>query len=227
MKKLILSVVVLLLAGYTLSAQKVSYGLMTAVNFSTLTLQTRNDLTTSGDHYEVKNGILTGFDGGAFLNIKISKHFSIQPEVHFSMAGNKTFAKTDASASGGNINETNGKQRLNYITIPILLQYQLPKNFFVETGIQTDFLVSAKHSFSVTTNGHDAGSDEYENARSYQKHGFNINFGAGYQFAKLPVGVFARYSLGLADLRLVTDYGTTTKNRTMQLGAFLKLPNKK
>ncbi|MDI3322600.1 porin family protein [Pinibacter soli] len=229
MKRIIPSIAILLLTGYTLTAQKVSYGFRAAANFSKVTnaaFWAEQEHSVISNEFPTvieasKSQILPGFHGGAFFNIELSSQFSIQPEANFNMYGSKTYLKWPGTG-----NETTEEQRLNYFSVPVLLQYRLSKDFFLEAGFQLDFLLSAKRSYRSTNSSHETFTGETTNTDSYKKQGFDINFGAGYQIPKLPVGVFFRYNLGVTNLPTMT-WDKKLENRTAQLGVFFKVPNKK
>ncbi|MDR0659553.1 MAG: PorT family protein [Prevotellaceae bacterium] len=143
-----------------------------------------------------------GFNTGVFGEFKISK-FAIQPEVLFSMQG----------AKGADT-----KFETSYINIPVMAKYYIIKGLSVEAGPQIGFLTSAK--FKPTE------GDSEDVKEIMKKTDFAINFGASYELPIIPVGVFARYSLGITDLydkdKLGIDGGDLGKNRVFQIGAFVK-----
>ena len=97
---------------------------------------------------------------------------------------------------------------LNYINVPVLVQYMAGSGFRIETGPQAGFLVRAENKASGT--GTEVGPN-------YKNIDFSWAFGAGYKFAS-GFGVDARYNLGLSD---VSDVSTVeTKNRAFQVGVF-------
>lgn len=150
-----------------------------------------------------------GFNTGVFGELKISK-FAVQPEVLFSMQG----AKYDIGSDG------KGKIELNYISIPVMAKYYVIPGLSIEAGPQIGFLMSAKDKAD--------GEEDFDMKDFMKKTDFSINFGVSYELPVLPVGIFARYSLGLTDLYDESklepmerdgDYG---KNRIFQIGAFVK-----
>lgn len=137
-----------------------------------------------------------GFNTGVFAQYKFAK-FAVQPEVLFSMQG----AKFDG-----------GKSELNYINIPVMAQYYIIPGLAVEAGPQLGFLISAKDKVD---------GEDFSDVKDFMNStDFAINFGASYELPVLPVGVFARYSLGLSDI--AKEGSDPGKNRVFQIGAFVK-----
>ena len=82
---------------------------------------------------DIKNGVdfasKAGLHLGGLAHIHINPHFAIQPELVYSMQGGK---------------DGNEKLKLNYINVPILLQYMTNEGFRLQTGPQLGFLTSAE-----------------------------------------------------------------------------------
>jgi len=176
MKKLFLLAVVILSASVIANAQ-FGYGIKAGMNLAAL---------NGGEVDKMK----AGFQAGVFGQLKIA-NFAIQPEVLFSMQG--------GAAGSASLN-------MNYINIPVMLQYYLIPGLALEAGPQFGLLLSAK-----------AEGEDIKDA--FKTTDFGINFGASYKLPLLPLGVFARYSLGLTNLDKIADDG---KNGVIQVGAFLK-----
>lgn len=119
--KLILSFFVtsiLCLLSPKLSAQ-VSYGLKSGITMPTQ--------VTSNDEIESKSFV--GFYGGGFININLGRNFSLQPELQFQVLGSNLLGQNDESI----------KTRISYLTIPLLLQYEITKGLKLEIGGQAAF----------------------------------------------------------------------------------------
>lgn len=139
-----------------------------------------------------KGGFVTGLLG----QYKFSK-FAVQPEALFSMQG----AKFDG-----------GKVELNYISIPVMAQYYIIPGLLVELGPQVGFLLSADE---VPNDGDAVDIKDLLNTTDIA-----MNFGASYELSAIPLGISARYSLGLSDLR--KEGSDAGKNRVFQIGLFVK-----
>ncbi|MGH1517173.1 porin family protein [Chryseobacterium sp. JK1] len=195
MKKILLGLA--LVAGTFTFAQKTStststgsarFGLKAGLNISNL----------SGGDFNSK----AGFYGGVFANIPVAQDFSFQPEVLYSGMGAKTKANSDVKAN------------LDYISVPLMIQYNALPNLYVEAGPQFSFLVNSKIKYrSNSTDGKDL----------FKSFDFGIGLGAGYYFTQ-NIGVTARYVAGLTDVAknrpdLSTD---KSKNGVFQVGLAYK-----
>lgn len=148
----------------TASSSPVRFGVKAGLNISTL----------SDSEFNSK----AGFYGGVFANIPVAQDFSFQPEVLYSGMGAK--AKVDSDV----------KANLDYISIPLMLQYNALPNLYLEAGPQFSFLVNSKLKYkSSSTDAKDV----------FKSFDFGIGLGAGYYFTQ-NIGVTARYVAGLTDV---------------------------
>ncbi|WP_079241623.1 porin family protein [Chryseobacterium indologenes] len=148
----------------TASTSPVRFGVKAGLNISTLTDSEFNSKA--------------GFYGGVFANIPVAQDFSFQPEVLYSGMGAK--AKVDSDV----------KANLDYISIPLMLQYNALPNLYLEAGPQFSFLVNSKLKYkSNSTDAKDV----------FKSFDFGIGLGAGYYFTQ-NIGVTARYVAGLTDV---------------------------
>ncbi len=177
MKKVLLSLVVIATTVLASQAQ-VSYGAKAGANLYNF----------SGDDAEGLDSKI-GFNVGGFVNIPVSETFSVQPELVF-------------SAEGAKASEGDGTLNLNYLNIPIMLQYNTPSGFYAEAGPQIGLLMSAKAKLD----------GESEDIKDSFK-GTNISVGVG-------LGFGARYNLGLGNI-LDSD-GGDLKLGGFQLGVSFK-----
>jgi Outer membrane protein beta-barrel domain len=133
-----------------------------------------------------------GFHVGALAHIHVAPDVALQPEVVYSSQGAKFINSTD---------------KLDYINIPVLLQYMFGEGFRLETGPQLGINVG---STNVSTNGNEARLNDVKSTD------FVWAFGLGY-LTRSGFGVDARYNLGLSNIA-IPDYGI--KNRVWQFGVF-------
>jgi hypothetical protein len=75
-----------------------------------------------------------GVFAGAFVNLQISEHSSLQMELEFFQKGSR-----ENPDSSNNYNEY--LFRINYIELPLLYQYTVSKRFKIEAGPSAGFLV--------------------------------------------------------------------------------------
>jgi len=182
MKKLFCSVSAIVLFVSIVSAQQTHFGLKAGVNVASASVSPGND-------YNSKAGLHVG----GLAHIHLNKNFALQPEVVYSM-------------QGGKVDDT--KLKLNYINIPLLVQYMTDNGFRLQTGPQLGLLVSAKT---------EVGDVERDIKDNFTSTDFSWAFGAGFLFPE-GFGLDARYNLGISD---VWDASSTKiKNSVFQFGVF-------
>lgn len=147
-----------------------------------------------GDNGEAKLGFHLGLIGHIHLN----ERFALQPEVVYSTQGSK-----------GKVLGQDVKLNLNYVNVPILLQYMFDNGFRLQAGPQLGVLVSAKNEVNKV---------EVNQKDNYNNIDLGASFGLGYVNPKSNFGIDARYNLGLTDIH-ETGSGSSY-NRGFQLGLF-------
>ena len=203
MKKIFLTIGIIM-SGFAFSQQ---FGIKAGLNVSDI------NNGASGTDMKAKTGIYAGVTA----NIPVSEEFSIQPELIYNQMG----AKTNLYDFGSIIGNVSTTTKLDYISLPVMLQYNLPSNIYLELGPEFSYLVSAKQglSSSVISPSTDINMD-YLNRLNV-----GAGFGAGYNFNK-NIGINARYTLGLTGLGKngnVTDYFLdSAKNNNLQVGLNFK-----
>lgn len=184
MKKVFLSLGLLAGISATASAQA-TFGLKAG---GSLTDFTGADVTGTSNKF--------GFHGGLVANLAFGDALSVQPEVLYSMKG---------AASSAN---TKVKTNLNYIDIPVLLQYNADGLFF-EAGPQLGILASAKLTDGTTDIDVKSGLNTID---------FGYAVGLGYKLETGPM-IGLRYNGGITSLDK-EESGTTAakvRNSAFQL----------
>jgi outer membrane protein OmpA-like peptidoglycan-associated protein len=169
-------------AGVASFAQNgVSGGLIAGANFSKI--HAKENLPTG---YAFRSKV--GFVGGAYLNFPVSSAVSIQPELLYSQMGSKL--KIDTFSSGSSLTYT---QKLNYLSIPVLINFNVGKSFALFFGPQVDFLMAAK------TKDNSSNSTSVDNKSSFQKTDFAGT--AGFTlFPMSAISITGRYIHGFKDI---------------------------
>jgi hypothetical protein len=186
-------VVATILTLNTVNAQHANIGFKAGLN-------SYNISTNSGSSYDSKLGLNIGMFG----HIHLSKQVAFQPEIVYSSQGAKyTYLGTET-----NIN-------LDYINVPLLLQYMFENGFRLEVGPQIGFLASAKSKTNNST------SDIKNDIKGID---LGLAIGLGYVDPKSGFGVDARYNLGLSNIN--NNSNTTAKNVGYQFGIFYLLGHK-
>ena len=155
-----------------------------------------------------------GFNAGVFMNAPLAENFSIQPELLYSQYGDKA----NATVAG---NEYSYSRKLDYVTLPVMFQYNATPSFYLEAGPEFGLLVSAKNKVKNETSGQTVSeSDNYKD----DLNGFNfgLGLGAGYYFTP-NVGLTARYVAGFTDIyKDGQNSGDAVKNNVFQVGLAYK-----
>lgn len=196
MKKLVLG---LALTMGTLSFAQ-SFGAKAGMNVSTIT-----------DDVDMDQKSKVGYYAGVFVNLPVATEFSIQPEVFYNNLGAKYTA----------LNQT-AKLNLDYITVPVMLQYNATPEFYLEAGPEFGFLVNSKvKSDNAAIESLGNAIFDKDNLNSFN---FGVGIGAGYYFTK-NVGLSARYVAGFTDFTKDNSNVTTNsknRNNTFQVGLNFK-----
>ena len=171
----------------TVSAQKVNIGIKAGANFYNV----NND---NGSEYDTKTGLHAGLLG----HIHLAPQLALQPEIVYSSQGAKS-----------NVANINRKLNLDYINVPVLLQYMFDNGFRLQAGPQVGFLVNAKSEVNGVK------TDVKESLKTVD---FGVGAGVGYVHPPSGFGVDARYNLGLSNINENSTVKST--NRGFQLGVF-------
>ncbi len=180
---------VILMAG-SVNAQHVNMGIKSGLNVYNI----HND---NGVKYDSK----TGLHLGLLAHIHLNKIWAVQPELVYSAQGAKYIFSNSET-----------KLNLNYINVPVLLQYMFDNGFRLQAGPQVGFLISAK-----TGNG----TDVKDNFKGID---FGLGLGAGYIKPSTGLGVDVRYNPGISNINENSSVKST--NRGFQLGIFYQFKHK-
>ena len=163
-------------------------------------LNSYNINNNNGTNFDSKLGFHVGMIG----HIHLSKQVAFQPEITFSTQGAKyTYLGTTTDIN------------LNYINVPLMIQYMFDNGFRLEVGPQIGLLASAKSKTNNST------SDIKSNFNSID---LGLGIGIGYINPKSGFGVDARYNLGLSNINENTS--TKSTNVGYQFGVFYLLGHK-
>lgn len=162
---------------------------------------------TKIDGQSFKDEFNYGYLLGGFAEIGLGKNFGIQPEVLF----NQYATKTDTSFSNVYNNAFRDRQniKLNYLSIPVMLNYKLAGNFLT---------LQAGPQFGILMNKHD---NLLENGKEAFKHG-DFSMAGGLQVKVLKFRVTGRYVVGLSNINDLGDKDKW-KNQGFQLSAGIAL----
>ncbi len=169
-----------------------------------------------------------GFNAGVFVNIPLSKQFALQPEVLYNQMGAKSVLTSSEVQSGNTTikTEQNVSTTLNYISVPLMVQFKPTDNFYFEAGPEFSYFIDGKDKgesmVSSTTNG--ITSTQIQSASrdidkdAIQRFNFGLGLGLGYYFTD-HLGINARYVNSLTHIYKDTPVGQNPNtNRVFQLG---------
>lgn len=199
MKKSLLTAFVLVAVATGLAAQGLGFGIKGGINLA-------NQKIDASDQYidpdDVKSRF--GIHGGVFLTFMFSDNLGIQPELLYSQQGSTSNWDTDEF-----------KTKVGYVTLPVLLRYNINEMFSLHAGPQFGFLMSAKEEYE--------GAD-YDIKEDFKGSDIGLAFGVEVDLpAKLGIG--ARYVAGLSDI--VKEEGSwggySLKNSVIQIYAKFRI----
>lgn len=185
MKKISLFALGFVLAISSFAQERAKFALKGGLNVSTL------NVVDSDDDDEIDSKI--GLHIGATAHLHLSPQWALQPELQYSQEG--------AEAGGAKIN-------LDYINIPVMVQYMFNNGFRLEAGPQLGLLVNSKYK-----------DDDFEEDAGDDFKTTNVSLGFGLNYLSYSgFGAGARYNLGLSDIS--EDGDTKIKGNTLQISLF-------
>jgi hypothetical protein len=192
MKTKIIPVIILLLfISSSLFSQGLTFGIKGGANLGKISGHTFKDEFTLGYHV------------GAFATIG-GKKWAIQPEVLLSQVSTDTSTNFSDVYSFENIK----KIKLQYLTIPIMLNYNISNLLSIQAGPQFGILLD--HDKNLVQNGKDA----------FKSGDFSL--AAGLQLNVLKFRAYGRFVGGVTDLNNIRD-DDTWKVQAIQLGIGIAL----
>lgn len=194
MKKILSSVILLFALAGASNAQKFNFGGKLGANLTKI----------SGQAF--KEGYDLGYHVGAFAEIDLTKKWGIQPEVLWNQTNTQRASGTDAIYN--NFQQNTKDIKLNYLTIPILLRYNVGSIITLNAGPQFGILLNKNET--LWANGKEA----------FKSGDLSLTGGATINIKMLRV--YGRYNIGLNNLN---DAGTPEnwKSQQVQLGLGISL----
>lgn len=178
------------------------------VDFSTISAQNTIGLKggVSLAHVTQFVGVYASSDrlsahGGIFVNHTINKNWRLQPEVLWSGQGQHHFdnAKEPILA-------------LDYLQIPVMLQYYPVSRLYIEAGPAVGILLSAKDKGTV--NGDMDVKNSYTSAEMVAAVGLGVK-------VINDVSIYGRYNFGLTDITRLDTYDF--HNKFAQIGIAIQI----
>jgi hypothetical protein len=186
MKVKLISLVVTLFI-FSASYSQLNLGIKGGASINKITGQSFKDQFTFGYHL------------GAYATIGLGGKLSVQPEVLFNQF------KVDTATNFSSVYHFNNVKgvKLNYLTIPILLNYNFGKVLALQAGPQFGVLM-------------DKSKNLLQNGQQAFKSG-DFSMVGGVQLKLLNFRVYGRYVVGLSDLSNITS-SDKWKSQSIQLG---------
>ena len=195
MKTKLFSVVALLMLFSAIQAQSFHLGAKAGANINKLNGKSFKDEFSYGYHV------------GAFAEIGIGKKFSVQPEVLFNQITYDT--SNQFSQIYKNVLSSNRSSiKMNYISIPVLLNYKLSNMLTLQAGPQ--FGIIKDQSKNLLQNGQDA----------FKKG--DLSLLGGVQLKLSGFRIYGRYAIGLNNLNDI-DNQDKWKSQSFQVGIGLAI----
>ncbi|GAB3924280.1 porin family protein [Mucilaginibacter myungsuensis] len=200
MKKLFFSLVVACVATVAgnqtfAQASKARVGLTAGLNLTTMGSATAGGLTINYDYRP-------GFQGGIFAEIPVANKIAFVPAVLYSQ-------------KGGNINTVingvtiKGDTRVNYIDVPLLVDFKVNPAISLFVGPQAAFFMSQKSTATLSM-GSQTATNTSTSSEGARKVIVGANLGAGYKFNQ-DLGIKLHY---ITDFQHTSEeaYNTGEKN---------------
>lgn len=190
--KLITLVITLFICSVSFS-QGLTFGVKGGASINKLTGKSFKDEFTFGYHV------------GAFVTVGMGKKLSLQPEFLFNQIDVDT--ASNYSAVTPSLSRVKTIQ-LKYLSIPILLNYNLSNLFAIQVGPQFGILI-----------------DQNENLLQNSKEAFkkgDFSMIGGVQVKLLKFRLYGRYVVGLSDISDVANSGKW-RSESIQLGVGIAL----
>jgi len=189
------------------------FGLAAALFFSQLVMAQIHIGVKAGanitkvDGASFKQEFRYGYNVGGFAELGLGPKFSIDPEVLFNQYSS-TLDSNYRSIYENVISSGQSKVKLNYLTIPVLLDYKLIGPLHIQAGPQFGILMN--HDRTFLQNGGDA----------FKKGDFSLAAGAELRLAQLRIT--GRYLVGLNNINDI-DNQDQWKNQVIQLSVGIAL----
>ncbi len=192
MKRIFFSLAILMIISTTAFSQKLHIGFKGGTSINKL----------SGKSF--KEEFSFGYHLGGFFEVGLGKKFAIQPEILFSQSN------VDTSGSFSSVYQFKqlDKVKLNYLNIPILLNFKPAKILTLQVGPQ--FGILTNKSNTLLQNGKEAFK------------GGDFSMLGGVQINISHLTIYGRYVLGLSNINNI-DNNEKWKNQSFQLGIGFRL----
>ncbi len=187
MKTKLLILAIFSIIGHAAFSQKFNIGFKGGANINKLTGKSFSDQFSYGYHV------------GGFFAVGLGKKFAVQPEILFNQINVDTSSDFNTVYKFNNVS----KVKLQYLSIPILLNFKPAKFITFQAGPQ--FGVLMNKSKTLLENGKEAfkGSD--------------FSMLGGVQINIMHLNIYGRYAVGLSNINDI-DNKEQWKSQSIQVG---------
>ncbi len=232
MRKIVLSLAAIsLLTATTWAApvvqKKVQFGFKAGLSLSNTTGDSLNDIDAESlmSGSTLKQSSNLGFAAGAFVTLKLTPMFALQPEVLYAQKGVKfaaTIPDVPVPILGPTDVDLDGKMKVDYVEIPLLVKFLFPSRGPVKPALYAGPVASFKASSGLNAEYSASGVSmtvpddmlqEMETGLddSLQGTDFSVAFGGSLDITHIVLDV--RYTMGMSNIvKDGDDYGVSTKN---------------
>ncbi|MDE3252369.1 MAG: porin family protein [Bacteroidota bacterium] len=192
MKKIVLSLCILTSFVSLSQAQGIRVGVKAGANLNKISGQSFND------------GFDLSYHFGGFMEIDFNKKWGIQPELLWSQSSGKPSSfKTVYSTSVSPLLDGNQQIKLDYLSIPLLLRYNIGGILSLNAGPQFSILLNNDKTLLQS------GQSAFKNGDFAMVAGAQLNF----KFLR----IYGRYNIGLQNINDIDNKDKWT-NQQIQAG---------
>ena len=161
-------------------------------------------ITAGADLHKIQgegfsSGFSFGYLAGAFAEIGFNRKWGIEPAILFNQSNPDTTNNFSSIYNGSpNISQI----KLNYLTVPVLLEYKLSKIVAIQLGPQFGLLINQTENIS-------------KNVKDAFQQG-DVNAIGGIQLHLVNFRVYGRYMVGVKNINNINSKQWT--NQEIQLG---------
>ncbi len=194
-----------------------------------------NKIATEKFHLSIDAGLntsaMTGFGSGdprvgihfgLGVHIKLDEHWFFAPEfTPVNWRGQASLETPfDLPPELGDTRERS-RFRLNYLDIPLLLQYRFSSPWYISAGPQMSFLTSARQYTRVTLSGDTVIDVDQSIKGKFKSFDLSVPVEVGYAFENVFAGrgfdLRLRYGISLLNIDNDAQSDRTVRNSTLQL----------
>lgn len=192
MKRIVLSLLILTSFVSLSQAQGIRLGVKAGANLNKISGQSFND------------GFDLSYHFGGFMEIDFNKKWGIQPELLWSQSSGKPSSfKTVYSTSVNPLLDGNQQIKLDYLSIPLLLRYNIGGILSLNAGPQFSILLNNDKTLLQS------GQSSFKNGDFAMVAGAQLNF----KFLR----IYGRYNIGLQNINDIDNKDKWT-NQQIQAG---------